>query len=185
MLATPYLHKQLVSFFKGNIYQSKPTSSINPKTAGLLIKYGFKVRTNLLRSLALDSVEQKQCKLQLPYVIPAGTFTNRANAGLLMRSGYIVLDFDKLKTLESPRKLRRRLLKDPKLAPSIVLAFISPRGYGLKVWVAVDTSVDHKRCYEAVVAHVKDKHPNWCKDKKLDITPDVSRGCLLCNDPTV
>lgn len=183
LVTTAFTRK--VSFFKSGIYQAEPTSSITPKTAGLLVKYGFKVRTNLLRSLLQGSEEQKKCKLQLPYVTPAGTFSKRANAAVLTHSGYMVLDFDKLNSLESPRKLRRRLLKDRKLSPSIVLAYISPRGYGLKVWVAVDPSLDYKGCYEAVVAHVKAKHPNWCKDEKLDITTDISRGCLLCHDPTV
>jgi hypothetical protein len=174
--------KPTVSFFAKGIRQTKPTRKYSLEAVALRIKRSLKEETTHLRSLPSDSGAQRKYKLTLPYVTPAGTFSNRANSGLLTRSGWIVLDFDKL---NSPRKLRRRLLADKKLRDSIVLAYISPRRYGLKVWIAVDPSLDYKACYAAVVAHVKAKYPSWCKDGKLDVTADVSRGCLLCHDPEV
>lgn len=174
----------LASYLKNGIRQVEPTNNHALIAIAWRIKYSgiLKKKTQLLRGLPSDSPEQKKYKLTLPYVIPSGTFSRRKDAGQLTRSGWIVLDFDKL---NNPRKLLHRLLKDRKLAPSIVLAFVSPRGNGLKVWVKVDLSFDHKTCYQAVVTHVTAQHPNWCKDGKLDNTPDVSRGCLLCHDSEV
>jgi hypothetical protein len=175
-------YKPSASFFANGVVGNKPTSSITLRTAYLFIKTGaLKRRTLTLRSLAADSPAQRRLKNALPAVTVAATFCLRGQAHLRRRSGWLVLDFDKLK-LAQVAKLLNALLADPMLGPSIVLAFTSPRGAGLKVWVAVDPRHEHKRCFAAVADHIGLHHPTWAK--MLDKSgSDVTRLCLLCHDP--
>ncbi|GAB3857119.1 DUF3987 domain-containing protein [Hymenobacter terrigena] len=132
-----------------------------------------------IRALVADTPQRKQIKLALDNVTVAGEFSKRAAANLLTRSGLLVLDFDHVRNL---RGLRRHLLRDPVLGPSVMLLFISPSGDGLKAVVAVDIRFDHKCSFDAIVAHLRATCPRWFKQLDLGAS-DISRGCLLCHDP--
>ncbi|OGX82899.1 DUF3987 domain-containing protein [Hymenobacter coccineus] len=168
------------SLYTGGISSVKPNKSVTLAQAHKrLVSDQYAETTAAIRELPADSVLRKKRKLALDYVTAAGVFSTRSTAGLLTRSGLLVLDFDHVRNL---RGLRRHLLCDPVLGPSVVLLFVSPSGDGLKVFVAVDLRFDHKCSFDAVTAHLRATCPNWFK--RLDIaTNDIARGCLLCHDP--
>jgi hypothetical protein len=120
-------------------------------------------------------------KLNLHAVTPGATFAGRKLETIIARSGWLVLDFDKLSLLEVT-SLLKKLLCDPVLGPSIVLAFISPRGAGLKAWVRIDLQFEHEQCYDAIITHLRREHPEYAA--KVDSSGrDITRLCFLCHDP--
>ncbi len=65
----------------------------------------------------------KSLKRALPAVIFGGTFSTRSKAGLIARSGVLVIDFD---DLPDPAATRTSLANDP----IVCSAFVSPSGTG-------------------------------------------------------
>ena len=113
----------------------------------------------------------KALKHNLPAVIFGGTFSTRSKAGLITRSGVLVVDFDHL---PAPTVTRAALANDP----HVCAAFISPSGTGLKALVAVPTDIEHLRCFKAAEAHFKSAHG-------LTADPsgkDVNRLCYVSHD---
>ena len=124
---------------------------------------------------------QSAYKANLHAVTPGGTFAGRKLETILVRSGWLVLDFDNVSP-SAITGLREELLHDPILGPSIVLAFISPRGAGLKVWVRIDLKFKHGECFNTIVDHLKEVHPKWAE--KVDPSgSDITRLCFLSHDP--
>ncbi len=113
----------------------------------------------------------KILKRNLPAAIFGGTFSARSKAGLLIRSGVLVIDLD---DLSDPVATRAALTNDPHVCAS----FISPSGTGLKVLVAVPTDIEHGRCFKAAEARFLTVH-------SLTADPsgkDVSRLCYVSHD---
>jgi hypothetical protein len=63
-----------------------------------------------VRSLPLDSAEQKAAKLALPYATWAGVFSRRANSGLVSHSGQIGVDLRARVALAIPALFSRYFL---------------------------------------------------------------------------
>lgn len=168
------------SLFSGGVRSVTPHKSLTVRQVFLRVSSDqYADQTVAIRALLMNSPERKRLKLALDYVTAAGEFSTRATANLLTRSGLLVLDFDHVRNL---KKLRRYLLRDPVLGPSIMLLFVSPSGDGLKVFVAVDLRFEHKSSFDAIAAHLRTTYPSWFK--RLDVAAsDVARGCLLCHDP--
>ena len=168
------------SLFTGGVSSVTPDKSVTLRQVHKrLVSDQYAKATAAIRALPVDSLERKQLKLALDYVTAAGEFRTRATANLLTRSGLLVLDFDHVRNL---RGLRRHLLRDSILGPSVMLLYISPSGDGLKVFVAVDLRFEHKCSFDAIVAHLRGTCSSWFK--RLDVaTSDITRACLLCHDP--
>jgi hypothetical protein len=135
--------------------------------------------TKELRSLPRGSKAWQLKKSQLPYVTPAGVFTQRAAADIRERSGLLVLDFDHVPDLD---KLKEALQSDPVFGASLALYFVSPSGDGLKVFVVVSCEVPHATSFEAIKAYLQAQQPHWFE--YLDSTTgDIARACFLAHDP--
>src|SRR5262245_32472712 len=115
-------------------------------------------------------------KMELPAVLWSGTFTQRANDGLLTHSGLLCADLDSLNG-ELP-KVRGDLLK----SPHIWTLFVSPSGDGLKAVFRVPAdAAQHSASYRAVEQPVRE-----LTGIEIDQSgKDVARLCFLSYDPDI
>ena len=82
---------------------------------------------SIIKAIRASSDEEQQAELKrkLPGVMFSGTFAKRSSKELIQHSGLICMDFD---YVENPAQVIDNMRFDPHLA----LAFISPRGNGVK-----------------------------------------------------
>ena len=142
---------------------------------------GLVQKTAEVRQLhASGDVEGKrEFKLNhLPAVVPAGVFEKRNTKGLTEHSGLVCLDFDHT-------ACAAELFAKSTHMQTTVLAFISPSGDGVKVFVRVTpkptNAEEHTIAYETVVdaySHLGDVDADkQCKN--------LDRLCYLAHDPYV
>lgn len=147
--------------------------------------------TSLIRK-AVELGDMDGAKLlkmqQLPFVTPYGTFSRRQCGGLLQPSGLVVVDVDNLESLAAAEELRDVLFADPFLHP--VLAFVSPGGRGVKLFVPCppETSGDMPEEAPAVWAmrYVELMYADrWSRLPGAGVDrsgKDIVRTCFLCHD---
>jgi len=115
---------------------------------------------------AATGEERDRLKKFLPAVLWSGTFNKRANAGLVKRSGLICADLDKL-----PGRIEE-LHNIARSDESVLTAFVSPSGDGLKIVFRADSFVDVRY------------HVAQCYKAKVDESAkDVARLCFVSSDP--
>ncbi|WP_375433839.1 BT4734/BF3469 family protein [uncultured Hymenobacter sp.] len=169
------------SYFKGGISSREPYKDITAGQFWKLIRGPYLAdKTRLLRSQPAGSEARDRIKRSLDYATPAGSFRpTRANENLASSSGLMVLDFDHL---SDPDASRQKILADEQLGSAVVLAFISPSGDGLKVWVEIDPNVSHLENFSIVADYMSSKYgPELTPDKS---GKDVARACFACHDAT-
>jgi hypothetical protein len=121
-----------------------------------------------------NAADQK--KKQLLAFTPSAVFKEKRQLPFLeMYSGFVHLDFDKL----TPQQLQSTIDIVSKI-PFTALAFISPSGNGIKVFVEVNIGLEnHLTAYLQVQKHYEDatslKADPSCKD--------VTRLCFMSHDP--
>jgi len=121
--------------------------------------------------------EANKKKKQLIAFTPSAVFTTKRQIPFLdMYSGIVHLDFDKLtqEQLQNAKEITA-------LIPYTLLCFISPSGNGLKVFIEVNTGLEHHNIsYLQVQKYYEDatglKADPSCKD--------VTRLCFYSHDPT-
>jgi hypothetical protein len=120
---------------------------------------------------------------RLPYVTPAGVFRHRTTADLVYLNGLQVIDIDHLSSPEQAAQLRDALFQDEVLRPE--LAFISPSGVGVKLFVPYEfvpsntIEYNFRAAFEmhcGYISHQYDIDPDWAGS-------DIVRGCFLAHDP--
>ncbi len=94
-----------------------------------------------------NMVVVKQLKTALQCITTSGTFAVRNDKGLLVHSGYVQIDIDKVSNVIDTKAL---LANDP----YTFAAFISPTGQGVKVIVKIDGNV-HNETYIALMEYYK------------------------------
>lgn len=111
---------------------------------------------SIINQLRLMSDEDyNKNKSQLSGVCFNGKFRNRSVAGLIEHSGFIVLDIDKLNSIEDAIELRDSISSDE----YVYAAWVSPSGKGLKILVKVPAKAEnHKGYFESLKKHFN--HPN-------------------------
>jgi P4 family phage/plasmid primase-like protien len=168
--------------------------------AGTLADHVEAIRARVQRMAAAGSTQAEikkavgEAKKGLPAVAFSGLFEIRLARAIREHSGLICADVDHL-TVEQLSTAKRKLRADP----SVVLAFISPTGTGLKVLLAVSgieqwmpsgqeappdefsrsANQFHGAAFDWVNCHMKSTHT-------LEIDPsgkDSSRLCFLSHDP--
>jgi hypothetical protein len=162
------------SFFKEPITNCKPEPEpvTLERIIDLIIGPNLKEKTEKIRQEPNKDRRNMLKKVLLPYVTFSGIFTERRNDALINHSGLICCDLDHLEDLD---EARQKILNS--LTPALL--FRSPSGDGLKIILAIDTSLrTHDDFFSAI-------HSYFATDLKLklDNTPDVSRACFLCHDP--
>ena len=145
---------------------------------GINAEYQEKI-TRLRRMYAeRDEDGSKELKDTLDYITTCGVFTRRNNRGLVEHSGYITLDFDKIREKgQSPEEVKEEVSRHP----AVAMAFTSPRGDGVKVVVVLKdrpkTNKENHQAYNAA-----------CEALGLAVPADpvpkaVSAPCFLSFDP--
>lgn len=160
-----------VSFFKGGIKQTKPTTSYDAVAVIQMIRSNaYKEDVVRLRKADDDSV-RKVLKNGLPYVTWSGVFSKRQNDMLSDHSGLLCIDFDHLSNLSDAKA---QIASDKYTWAS----FLSPGGNGLKVLVKIDP----ERHYDSFLAleHYYLENYGLVVDKS---GKDVARACFLSFDP--
>jgi hypothetical protein len=123
--------------------------------------------------VAKDAVNS--LKKRLPGVTPSGRFSKRASTQILVHSGILCVDIDKV---DDPAPLRETLKSDP----YVLTAFLSPSGRGLKVWVRIRPDANlHHASFLAAKRYLKETHgigiDEDCKD--------LPRLCFVSDDPDI
>ena len=130
-----------------------------------------------------NSEKAKTNKSNLPAAKFHGVFSGHRAIHLMNCSGLICLDFDDVGGGEAIDSLKASVSKDP----SVVCAFVSPSGEGLKVVIVSGAeSVDeHKECWNAA----KDVFTGYVDPQssaKLDSAPsNISGNCFVSYDPNI
>lgn len=177
---------QLVSYFTGPITNTAPRASITLQQLHAVLTSPPAYLRRRAHAAQTEyevhgkSSRYKRLKCDLDYFTAGGTFTYRRDDALLIASGLLVLDFDKLEGQVT--EVRTALLTDAALAPALALMFTSPSGDGLKVVMAADPRFSRHTNYEYLARHLASRY-GW--GITLDRhTADISRACFLSYDPT-
>lgn len=164
------------SLFPNLLAAERPQEDIDINQLIEVIKYGYLKDTIVkLRSAASRDIYDSIKKEQIPCVTLSGTFTRRANNGLVRHSGLMQIDVDKV---ENYRKIFDLFCGDK----YVYVCFRSPGGQGIKAIVKVNPSADtHKSQFLALQQYFK-------KEYELEIDSlckDVSRAMLLSYNPEI
>jgi hypothetical protein len=139
--------------------------------------------TQVRKTLHSNLAKSKRDKSNLPAAKFHGVFSGNRAADLVNCSGLICLDFDDVGGGEAIGSLKASVSEEP----SVVCAFVSPSGEGLKVVIVSGAeSVDeHKECWNAA----KDVFTGYVDPQssaKLDSAPsNISGNCFVSYDPDI
>jgi hypothetical protein len=136
-----------------------------------------------VRSLPLDSAEQKAAKLALPYATWAGVFSRRANSRLVSHSGQIGVDLDDLGEAGAVAVLQAAVADRFCLA-----AFRSARGEGVRLIFRIPpcSPENHTAAFEQVAEHVRNTYGRDTDESGKDVcrASFVSFDCGLWFNPS-
>lgn len=143
-----------------------------------IISDKYKTEVEEIRTLLAqgkkDEADSK--KKQLLAFTPSAVFTEKRQMPFLeMYSGFVHLDFDKL-TAEQLQNAFAVICKIPYTA----LCFISPSGNGLKVFIEVNTELEH---HDIAYQQVQKFYEDATGLKADDKCKDVTRLCFMSHDP--
>lgn len=122
----------------------------------------------------------KRVKGNLPAYIPTGTFSGHARKEHFQQfSGIILLDFDHLDDAEEFRK-------ELSLNRSVVFAFVSPSGEGVKVGFRSDARITNDAEFKVEYAKLCQYIEGMYAGREVDRSgSDVSRRCFVSHDPDI
>jgi hypothetical protein len=156
----------------------QPTSTTLRKLHQKIV--GSKKLQDLTERLRRETDPKRQAQFKkylLPYATFSGTFDGRTDASLIRHSELIAVDVDHLGA--DLQAVRASVIADP----HVLMAFISPRGDGLKVIFQTDPA-KHTQAewYLGLSRYLVQTH--GCPPHTLDPSgSNVSRACFLSFDP--
>lgn len=127
--------------------------------------------------------EKERVKTKLPGFIPAGEFSSRSSSSITKYWGRIVLDFA---NVQNPELLRSKIKN--KNDESVIMAFLSPSGTGLKVihklelpqLGSIEEIIDyHKQAHKALTDHHIKNYGITSLDESGS---DLARLCYYSHD---
>jgi hypothetical protein len=144
-----------------------------------IISDKYKTEVTEIRQLITlgNKTEADNKKKQLLAFTPSAVFTQKRQMPFLeMYSGFVHLDFDKL----TPEQLQTAFAIICKINYT-ALCFVSPSGNGLKVFVEINTGMEHHNiAYLQVQKYYED-----ATDLKADPScKDITRLCFMSHDPS-
>ncbi len=128
------------------------SDTTNPKHVPLEDVYSAIHKPSESLVLIVEEIRKEQdrnkrniLKKKLPCILFSGQFSQRGDKFMDLHSGYAVIDLDHVDDISV---LKNKL----KLIPYVSSAFVSPSGDGLKVVVAIESSIEnHRDNYKAVL----------------------------------
>ena len=189
------------------VYQFVKSAEMKPETAGLraIAKDMAKVPAGMDAAKWVKDRQRDYKGQRLKYVTPSGVFTYCNDASIVRHSGLLCIDLDDICTVnevnpvfydflpecynmatretDAVEQLKQRLIADPLF--DTVMVFRSPRGNGLKWWIAIDlTKCGHRTWFAGVRNYLMIKYQ--LSDDQVDKhCGNPSRACYLCHDPLV
>lgn len=179
------MRQSIVTFFHAPITNKVPGNvcSLEALHAYIVNNPQLAEKTARVRAALTDPKQFRQLKQHLlPYVTPAGVFTYCREQSLLVPSGDFVIDLDHLASAAEARDLRDRLFNDDFLLPD--LAFVSPSGTGVKLFVPYRLYID-KTVEESfdMAMHTAWEYLLFKHDLQIDKSnTDLCRACFICHD---
>ena len=144
----------------------------------------FKNATDTLRGIPEEEEKRRKAykAKEFDYVLASGIFNARNDQGLLKHSGIMCLDIDHVgKGLVE--ELKQEFIHDEMMQKNfeLELAFRSPSGDGLKLFVQIDLQqCDHPTWFQALEHYIWQAYGGI----KIDAAcKNVSRACFLPYDP--
>lgn len=172
--------EQQMSYFLPPITNTLPTGNCTLREVYQWITEdkSLETVTNELRVFVGEGrvAEYRQLKQQrLPFVIPYGVFSRRNNDALISASGLVVVDIDHLASLGEAEQIRDLLFADPYLETR--LAFVSPGGLGVKLFIPGDMTV------RWAMSYIQLMYADSFKGEVDTCGKDIARCCFLSHDP--
>ena len=132
-----------------------------------------------VRAARTDDQRKKIKVGKLPVFTHSGIFSRREKAGIVSHSGFVVGDFDHLKSKGiDPASFRDQLAKDQ----HVYVSTLSPGGDGVKVLIRIEPNAEH---HEASFKRVKDYFFETYGQEMDPSGKDCSRACFGCWDPEI
>ncbi|MFX3681376.1 MAG: BT4734/BF3469 family protein [bacterium] len=168
-----------------NIKANSPAGTVSLGAFVNQIQRGtWKNKILLLRGEQISNPgKAKRIKSSLPAAKVHGVFKGNRAVDLETCSGLICLDFDKVGGEEAIHSLKTSVSKHP----SVLCAFTSPSGNGLKVVFASDSEseAEHNQCWTAA-REVFAGYIAPSSSTKLDSTPkNIAANCFVSYDPDI
>jgi len=141
----------------------------------------YKSITEKLRSIEDEKERKAFKKNNFDTLCVSGLFSKKADNCLLQHSGLLGIDIDHVGK-QHVEELKQEFIHDPTLSQDfeLELAFRSPSGDGLKMFVQIDLQqATHEEWYRAVGAYIL---MNYGIETDANCK-NVSRGCFLPFDP--
>ena len=134
--------------------------------------------TEALRTIQDEDEQRNYKQTHLDYVTPGGVFAYCNDQSLVKQSNILCMDLDHIEDVE---EMKQQLLDDQNF--DTLLLFRSPRGNGLKWFLAADMQrCDYKTWFTAVKNYLMATY--HLSEKQVDpMVGHVSAGCFLCYDP--
>lgn len=169
-----------MSYFLPPVANTRPagTCTVREVYRWITENESLKNITGNLRTLIASGKREEYRKFKqqkLPFVTPHGVFSYRKSSALVAVSGLSVIDIDHLESTEEAEQLRDRLFADPYLAPR--LAFVSPSGLGVKLFIPGNETV------EWAMSYIRLLYADSFKGDVDTCGKDIARCCFLSHDP--
>ena len=155
----------------GSCYDNSPQKRIGVKEFVTIFSRSYKKRIELVRACQ-DEKQQKELKLRLPAITPAGVFTRRRSDCIREYSGFMSIDIDGLNGMTEQTK---RSLDG---FPGLAYCGISVRGNGLFLLLKIENPARYHEHLEAA----------FCDLQRMGLTPDpackdITRLRIVSYDP--
>lgn len=157
-----------VSFFD-NLRSSTPTCTIP------ILEVFEQIQSGKWAKQIEDCKIDLNKKKELPCFTPSGIFFKRNKQGIDNYSGLICLDIDKV---NDPEQLKEQC----KTISWIWVAFITPSGSGLKIFVQTPAELNQFQIYEAEVARAFYANTGYLRDEK---SKDLTRLQFISYDEKI
>lgn len=167
----------IFSLFKAPITNTKPADSWTLAQAYRYIKSeDARRQTETFRAMTEEKQKEEKPR-RFPSATFSGTFSSRSAEGLLTDSGLICIDIDHAREHGwEPATLKELIAGDGNLATA--LAFVSPRGDGLKAVLVRPDGFAHDDYFRTLQRYFHEAYG-------IDVDPscrDVARACFLPYD---
>ena len=164
------------SFFQKPVRNTVPTSTMSVvEVYNLITSHQYEHQTKILRTLTDKDTARNYKANNFDYACFSGIFYKRSEAGLIVHSSLLTLDFDHVNDLQG---LKHKLIYNYYF--DTILTFTSPSGDGLKWIIKIDLTKNSHLSWFIAIA-------DYCRyNYYLEVDKsgkDVSRCCFLPYDP--
>lgn len=168
----------------------RPLKSVTVEEVHRMILYDQNLKSTTEKVREAEDFRSAKSRM-LPFITPFGTFSYRRSTHIKALSGLIPLDIDGLNSEEEAQEFRDEVFTNNFVRPQ--LAFVSPSGRGVKVFVPYQIGGEKRlpsldwisETQEALNEYIETWWGFSAKAKLDHSGRDIVRACFLCHDPGV